>query len=89
MCVVNDLSKDVTLFNKSEVGFKRCQPLLDLLKSLSIPFHFDFELFLLALQGLLSLKKLDFEEITDQFESLEKCYIEYDLLTEQIIFIIM
>lgn len=56
MCVVNDLSKYVTLFNKSEVGFKRCQPLLDLLKSLSIPFHFDFELFLLALQGLLSLK---------------------------------
>lgn len=56
MCVVNDLSKDVTLFNKSEVGFKRCQPLPDLLKSLSIPFHFDFELFLLALQGLLSLK---------------------------------
>lgn len=54
--MVNDLSKDVTLFNKSEVGFKRCQPLLDLLKSLSIPFHFDFELFLLALQGLLSLK---------------------------------
>lgn len=56
MYVVNDLSKDVTLFNKSNVNFKPGQPLLELLKSLSIPFHFDFELFLLALQGLLSLK---------------------------------